>query len=71
MNDVDIATDAETTAQPGTGDWESEGGALEPNPALTLPEEVIAVTSVHYRVGPYSYARLEDALAEHRRQSGE
>ena len=68
---MDIVTDAETMAQPGTGDWESEGGALEPNPASTLPEGVIAVTSVHYCVGPYSYAKLEDALAEHRRQAGE
>ena len=71
MDDVDIVIDAETPLQPGTGDWESEGGALEPKPAPTLPEGIIVVRSVHYRVGPYSYVSLEDALAEHRRQSGE
>ena len=71
MNDVDIVTDEETLLQPGTGDWKSEGGALEQTPAVTLPEGITAVTSVHYRVGPYSYARLEAASAEHRRQSGE
>lgn len=68
---MDIVTNAENPKQPGTGDWESEGGALEQKPASSLPEGITAVTSVHYRVGPYSYARLEDALAEHRRQSGE
>ena len=68
---MDIVTDEETPLQPGTGDWESEGGALEPKPAPSLPEGIIAVKSVHYRVGPYSYTRLEDALAEYRRQSGE
>ena len=68
---MDIVTDAENPKQPETGDWESVGGVLEPKPAPSLPEGIIAVTSVHYRVGPYSYARLEDALAEHRRQSGE
>ena len=71
MNDVDFVTGAEAPIQPGTGDWEGEGGALKPMPAPTMPEGIVAVTSVNYRVGPYSYARLEDALAEHRRQSGE
>ena len=52
-----------------TGEWESEGGSLEPQSPPSLPEGIIAVTSVHYRVGPYSYSRLEDALAEHGRQS--
>ncbi len=53
--------------QSGTGEWESEGGSLKQDPAGPLPEGIIAVTSTHYRVGPYSYSRLEDALAEHRR----
>lgn len=57
--------------QPGAGAWESEGGSFEPQSPASLPDGIIAVTSVHYRVGPYSYSRLEDALAEHRRQSGE
>ena len=56
--------------QSGTARWESEGGSLKRDRPGTLPAGVTAVTSVHYRVGPYSYSRLEDALAEHRRQHG-
>lgn len=52
------------TEQPGTGEWESEGGSMKPDPVAQLPEGIIAVSSVQYRVGPYSYARLEDAVAE-------
>lgn len=55
--------------QPGTCAWESEGGSLKPNAATRLPEGIIAVTSTHYEVGPYSYSKLKDALAEHSRQS--
>lgn len=66
---MSIVQTAETPDQPGTGEWESEGGSLEPQSPPSLPEGIIAVTSVHYRVGPYSYSRLEDALAEHGRQS--
>ena len=69
MDDMSIVQTAETPDQPGTGEWESEGGSLEPQSPTSLPEGIIAVTSVHYRVGPYSYSRLEDALAEHGRQS--
>ena len=38
-------------------------------PATDLPEGVIAVISKEYRVGQYRYTNLDDALAEHRRQS--
>ncbi len=55
--------------QPGTSAWESEGGSLNPNAATRLPDGIIAVTSSHYKVGPYSYSKLEDALAEHSRQA--
>jgi hypothetical protein len=55
--------------QPGTSAWESEGGSLMPNAATRLPEGIIAVTSTHYDVGPYSYSKLKDALAELARQS--
>lgn len=53
----------------------------EPSPAKTLdkdsatphitdlPDGVIAVNAVQYKVGPYTYSNLDDALAEHRRQS--
>ncbi|MEB3416638.1 hypothetical protein VCJ71_11210 [Alteriqipengyuania sp. WL0013] len=50
-------------------EWENEGGAVAAHSSPELPEGVIAITSVSYRVGPYTYARLKDALAEHRRQS--
>ncbi|MBE5073258.1 hypothetical protein IM511_02940 [Erythrobacteraceae bacterium E2-1 Yellow Sea] len=67
---MSIVKTAAPTGQPGTGEWENEGGSLKPRPPTPLPEGIIAVTSIHYRVGPYSYSRLEDALAEHRRQAG-
>ncbi|MEL1249279.1 hypothetical protein [Aurantiacibacter gilvus] len=57
--------------QPGTGAWESEGGALKPKPADDLPAGIIAVTANEYRVGQYRYTNLDDALAEQRRQSAE
>ena len=65
-------SDLSTTAvldQDGTAAWESEGGGLRPKPATDLPEGVIAVISKEYRVGQYRYTNLDDALAEHRRQS--
>ena len=34
-----------------------------------LPEGIIAITVTHYQVGEFRYTRLEDALAQHRRQS--
>lgn len=65
-----ILQNAATPDQPGTGEWESEGGSLKPDPPARLPDGIIAVTSIRYRVGPYSYSRLEDAMAEHGRRSG-
>ncbi|MBB3989099.1 hypothetical protein [Croceicoccus naphthovorans] len=59
-----------TPNQSATREWESEGGSLQAPPPTPLPDGVTAVTSVHYHVGPYTYSRLEDALAEHDRQSG-
>ena len=67
---MSITTNTVLPDQPGTGDWESEGGSLKPDLPAQLPEGIIAVTSVRYRVGPYSYSKFEDALAEHGRQSG-
>ena len=55
--------------RPPIGDWESEGGSLRPGAVYPVPDGVTAETVVRYHVGPYSYTRLEDALAEHRRQS--
>ena len=37
--------------------------------AIDLPEGVIAVNTVQYKVGPYTYSNLDDALAERRRQN--
>ncbi|RGP40868.1 hypothetical protein BPTFM16_01161 [Altererythrobacter insulae] len=56
--------------EPETDEWVNEGGSLKPVTATQLPEGIIAVTSTHYEVGPYSYSRLEDAQAEFGRQSG-
>lgn len=52
-----------------TNEWENEGGSVKPIPSPVLPEGVTAVTVTQYRVGTYRYSSLEDALAEHRRQS--
>ncbi|QUL39131.1 hypothetical protein [Erythrobacter sp. JK5] len=53
-----------------TGEWESEGGSLGPDAPARLPDGITAEASMVYRVGPYSYSRLDDAMAEHARQSG-
>lgn len=45
------------------------GDALALAAATDLPEGVIAVNTVQYKVGPYTYTNLDDALAEHRRQN--
>ena len=52
-----------------TNEWENEGRSAAPIPSPELPEGVTAVTITQYRVGPYRYSSLDDALAEHRRQS--
>lgn len=48
-------------------EWENEGGSVKPIPSSVLPEGVTAVTVTQYRVGPYTYTSLDDALAEHKR----
>lgn len=55
--------------QPDAHAWENEGGSITPKPPSSLPEGVTAVESIQYRVGNYSYSKLEDALAEHKRQA--
>tara|TARA_R110002167_G_scaffold257311_5_gene463760 strand:- start:358 stop:576 length:219 start_codon:yes stop_codon:yes gene_type:complete len=52
----------------GTGAWENEGGALSPGNPSALPDGVIAIPVTHYRVGPYRYTNLDDAMAQYRRQ---
>jgi hypothetical protein len=56
--------------QVGTAAWENEGGAIKPRSTTDLPEGVTLVLSNEYWVGQYRYTNLDDALAEHRRQSG-
>ena len=60
-----------SSSQLATGEWENEGGTVHPHTPTTLPDGIVAVTSVNYLVGPYRYSRLEDALAEHGRRAGD
>ncbi|WAT18195.1 hypothetical protein OZN62_01045 [Aurantiacibacter sp. MUD11] len=70
MIDMSTVLNAADSKESATNEWESEGGALkQPSAPTELPEGIIAVPTVHYRLGRYSYFRLEDALAEHDRQS--
>lgn len=66
---MSIVPTAAMPAQPGTGQWESEGGALKSDLPNPVPEEILTVTTVQYHVGQYSYSRLEDAMAQLERQS--
>lgn len=61
--------EAQSSKAQTTNEWENEGGSATPIPSPVLPEGVTAVTITQYRVGPYRYTSLDDALAEHRRQS--
>jgi hypothetical protein len=51
-----------------TNEWENEGGSVKPTASSALPEGVTSVTVTQYRVGPYTYSSLDDAMAEHRRR---
>ena len=51
-------------------DIDADGAGLSA-PERLLPEGVIAETTTIYRVGPYRYSKLEDALAEHGRANPE
>lgn len=62
---------SQTVAVPGTGAWESEGGALASHIPTLLPDGVIAVPVTHYRVGKYTYTNLNDAMAQNHRQNRE
>lgn len=62
------APEMQSNKAEATREWENEGGSVKPAPSPVLPEGVIAVTVTQYRVGPYIYTSLDDALAEHRRQ---
>lgn len=49
--------------------WENEGGPPRQAAATALPDGITAVAETHYRVGPYRYTNLDDALAELGRQT--
>ena len=55
----------------GTGEWESEGGAMGASPPLPagLPRGVTASWVLEYRVGQYRYTSLADAKAEQQRRN--
>ena len=63
-----VTPEAPPATVPGTGSWESEGGALAQPASPEIPEGILAVTVTHYRVGPYKYTSLADAMAQYRRQ---
>jgi hypothetical protein len=48
---------------------ENEGSSVKSDPAPPLPHGITAAPVTQYRVGPYTYSRLDDALAEHQRQA--
>lgn len=62
---------SQTVTVSGTGAWESEGGALASHDPTLLPDGVVAVSVTHYRVGPYSYTNLDDAMAQYHRLNRE
>lgn len=68
---MNTVRDTTNPRQQGVGDWEDEGGSLKDEPKAALPDGIIAITTTRYRVGPYLYSTLDDAMAQHRRQSGE
>jgi len=61
--------DAPTVKPTVTGRSEGEGGSLAGHEPDVLPNGVTAYRVTHYQVGPYSYTNVDDALAEHRRQT--
>ncbi len=63
-------TDEAVPQTPPAREWESQGSSLT-SCHTSLPEGILAVSVTHYRVGKYSYSNLDDAMAEHRRQSGD
>ncbi|WP_144096591.1 hypothetical protein [Croceicoccus sediminis] len=64
-----MTTLPEASANAGDGRWENEGGALPPRTLPPLPDGITAISVTHYRVGPYTYTNLDDAMAEYRRQT--
>ena len=66
MDQSDAKPHPETPAPPQR---ESGGDAMKPASPSALPDGVTASAITQYRVGPYTYTSLDDALAEHKRQN--
>lgn len=60
-------TPALKRSDPGSAKTLDEDSA--PMRTSSLPDGVIAVNTVQYKVGEYTYSNRDDALAEHSRQS--
>ncbi|MHA6333845.1 hypothetical protein ACXYL9_09190 [Qipengyuania sp. CAU 1752] len=63
-NGQHLATNASTTS---LNVWESEGGSINP-PNSPLPAGIAERLVREYRVGPYKYTDLSQAIAENTRQ---
>ena len=48
--------------------WENEGGTIVPEARTALPKGIERIVVTRYRVGPYTYDNLSDAIAESRRK---
>lgn len=48
-------------------EWENEGGATARRRAVELPSEIEVETITYYRIGPFKYTKLKDAMAQVRR----
>lgn len=60
-------SDTSRTIPPEARKSESRGGAVKPQESVSLPDGVLAIAVTHYRVGPFTYSNLDDAMAQHRR----
>ena len=59
---------SQPAAEEAVGDWEDEGGALNPPQVTVVPDGISTRVVRHYHVGPYVYQDLDLAVAEHLRQ---
>ena len=64
-----IGPDASNDLRSDVREWESEGGATARTTQFALPHGITVTRHDKFHVGPYTYDRLNDALAEHSRQS--
>lgn len=65
MTDPESQHDTESSVR---GTLPSGANSSSAQLAETLPDGITAITVTSYKVGPYNYGRLADAMAEHHRQ---